>query len=258
MIWRAVRGEWSGWLRAGVVFLLIVAPWTCYQQLYEPPANRLLKWHLGGQIAPDARGTWETIRDGYQALGWREIIRRKTADFKTQIDGDWRSLTDFSSVTAPARRQDEFFHAGRALTWWLAAVPVLGRILFFKRWRTRLAASGRAQAALAAWIVATVVTWCLLMFIGGQAVIHQGSYAVLLAAFVVLSSWLETAGRGWIIVIGGLQAATLVSTYAVSNTVIRGPASGWIWVAATAVALLAFVVIGMGSPGRKKSARDTI
>lgn len=34
---------------------LVVAPWIGYQKLYEPPGNRLLKWHLAGAMELDDR-----------------------------------------------------------------------------------------------------------------------------------------------------------------------------------------------------------
>jgi hypothetical protein len=242
--WRAARGEFRAWLGAAVAFLLLTLPWFVYQQVYEPPANRLVKWHLGGQEARDARGTWETIRDGYRALSWHQIAERKVANFKLQFAGTWPLLGDFSVRDARIRRQDEFYYTARALGWWIGGAGLLAVALIRPGSRARLAGTLRPHVALLGWTLATLAIWCLLMFDGGHAVIHQGSYAVMLVSFVLLSAWSEAAGRGWIIVLAVLQAATLAATYLVPTEVISGPPSGWPLVAVAATALAGFVVAG--------------
>lgn len=242
--WRAARGEFRAWLCAAGAFLLLALPWLAYQQCYEPPANRLVKWHLGGQEARDTRGTWETIRDGYRALSWHQIAERKVANFKLQLAGTWPLLGDFSVKDAWIRRQDEFYFTARALGWWVGGAGLLAVALIRPRSRAGLAGTRRSHVALLGWTLATIAIWCLLMFDGRHAVIHQGSYAVMLVLFVLLSAWSEAAGRGWIVVFAVLQAATLAATFLVPNEVIFGPPSGWPLVAIAATALAGFVVAG--------------
>ena len=245
LIWRVFRGEGREWLLAGALFLVVVAPWIGYQKLYEPPANLLLKWHLGGQIERDERGTWETIRDGYGALTGREIANNKLANFRIQVRGNWQALVDTSFAGASDRRADEFFHPSRALTWWLLGLPLLGITLLRRSGRKRLAPTWRGAAALALWIAATDVVWCLLMFLPSQAVIHQGSLALMLALFVLLSFWIEQAGRWWLAVVAVLQTATMVSTYAVPNAIISGPPVGLPFVIVTGMALAGIILAGI-------------
>jgi hypothetical protein len=223
ILWRCWRGEWRGWLAAALVFGALSAPWLAYQKLYDPPGNRLLKWHLGGQVPKDARGTWQTIRENYAALSGREIWAHKLKNLELQISGRWEALTELEFPEATDRRNQEFFVTSRALTWWLfglALVPVV--------WRRLATAPGlrpalaRSHAALFAWVAVTIPLWCLLLFEGGQAVIHQGSYAAMLGAFVLLSAWYELAHRRWILAIAGCQAISLVTTWAPGNRVVHG------------------------------------
>jgi hypothetical protein len=48
----AIAARHSVWRNASIAIaalLLVTAPWTWYQHFYDPPADRLLKWHLAGQ-----------------------------------------------------------------------------------------------------------------------------------------------------------------------------------------------------------------
>lgn len=242
--WRAWHGEARVWTLAAGVFLLLAAPWLCYQKLSDPPGNRLLKWHLGGQVEIDARGTWQTIRENYRAIGWKRALGAKEENLRLQIAGSWRGLADFSPAKAPARRDDEFFHTVRALSWWPIGLLLMPLAALQAKTRRRLASVRRAHLALAAWTALTTVVWCLLMFAGNNAVIHQGSYALMVALFVLLSTWIDCAGKYWLVVIAVLQSLTLASTWAVSNRVVQGPLDHFA-LAAVFLAAVGFVVVAI-------------
>ncbi len=207
------------WLLAAATFAVLALPWLAYQKFYDPPGNRLLKWHLGGQIDKEARGTWQTIREAYAALPARTIAANKLKNFVYQFEGGWHWRPDATPVGVKGRRDDEFFHSGRALTWWLlgfAALPVA-------LWRRRKAVPWRRHLSLGLWTVATITLWCLLMFIPGSAMIHQGSYATMLALFVLLSAWCELASPWLLGVVAGLQATTFYHTWTAGNPRVDGP-----------------------------------
>ena len=212
LAWRALRGEWRGFVIAGAVFALFAGPWFLYQKFYDPPGDRLLKWHLGGVIPKDTRGAWQTIRESHEALKPGEFWANKTFNLLRQVEGDWRWWHQFSTADARQRRNDEFFMTARALTWWLVGLAALPVVLLARRPRARLAGFGRAHAELAVWTFTTLVLWCLLMFTGGQAVIHQGSYAVMLGLFALLSVWSELLSPWLICVIAPLQVASFTVT----------------------------------------------
>jgi len=240
---RVLRGEWRAWLAAAGVFALCAAPWIAYQKFYDPPGNRLLKWHLGGQIDKDARGTWQTIRESYAAIGWHGALARKRENLATQLRGDWRLMFDFSRAHATERRTGEFFYTARAFTWWLFGVSALLVVATRRDARARFAAAWRAHVAVAAWSVLTIVGWCLLMFIGYNAVIHQGSFAAMLALFAVFSAWFELAGGWAIAVVGALQAATFATTWLVANEQVHGPPAGAPFVVFGALGIIAVVAL---------------
>lgn len=257
ILWRARRRAARDWALAAAVFALLALPWFAYQKYSDPPGNRLAKMHLAGQAEIDSRGTWQTIEEAYLRQPWRETAAAKLANFKLLVVGDWRELFDPSAANAAARRGDEFYHIARALTWWLFGLAALPLLALRRNARARFLPHAHFHFSIAAWTALTVVIWCLLMFGGGQTVIHQGSYAVMLALFALLAAWLDCAGRGWIVVIAALQAMTLVTTWARANSAVDGRVSITA-VALTlvgAVALAAFVVRGLKAESPAPSAQ---
>src|SRR6185436_18513402 len=116
---RMFRGERGGWLAAASVFLLLAVPWFAYQRFYDPPGDRLLKWHLAGQEAKDESvGAWQAIRESYRSKTWTEIGAAKTENMRTQLEGSFRGMFSVSPADQPQRRDDEFFKTVRGLTWW--------------------------------------------------------------------------------------------------------------------------------------------
>ncbi|MSU50222.1 MAG: hypothetical protein EXS37_14245 [Opitutus sp.] len=221
ILWRAVRGEWRAWLPGAATILLFVLPWLAYQKFYDPPGNRLFKWHLAGQETIDPRGTIDTIRESYAKAGWRTALANKVTNLQSQFFGDWRSIGEISFEKALDRRTQEFFHPVRAMTWW-PGLAVLAIVLT----RRRVFCPARDLIVLGGWLAATVVLWCLLMFSPYSAVVHQGSYAAMIGWFVLFTVMLERSGRGWLILIAPLQATTLATTWAVANNSIHGPPVG--------------------------------
>ena len=238
--WRC-RGR--RWLAAGVVFAALVLPWIAYQKFYDPPANRLLKWHLAGQSQIDPRGTWETLRDAYAKIGWREAWSNKALNLHGQVFANWPLLVDGSAENQVERRNQEFFHTARALTWW----PLLA-LLAVVLARRSLSELFGDLSPLAGWVALTIVVWCLLMFGPYSAAIHQGSYAVMLALFVGFSVGLERGGRGWLLVLVPLQVITLATTWAVANVAINGQPIGWPFVVAGGAALAWIVARAYAGP----------
>jgi len=248
--WRALRGEGRHWLAAAGVFLMFAVPWLAYQKFYDPPGNRLLKWHLGGQIDKDQRGTWATIRDGYHALPPGEMVARRVSNLQYQVGGDWSAWRDFAIGRAPFRRSEEFFRTGRALTWWLLGAIALPLALR----RRRSDVPWLEHRRLAAWAAGTTLLWCLLLFLPEAAIIHQGSYAALLGAFVLLAAWCELAGGWTLALVAAVQLAAFGTTWLSATPLLRDPlnpaAAGLMVAAAAGAAALAWREQQITEPGK--------
>ncbi len=242
--WKFFRGEARHWLIAAGLFLVFALPWIAYQRLYDPPGDRLLKWHLAGFQGKDERSAAQAIRDSYTATPTREIWLNKLSNLRLQIQGDSRRLLDVSNATAADRRNEEFFNLRSGLTWW----PLLAALAVFLTSRRVFTGDGGALLSVGLWALLTIVAWCLLLFSPLQAVIHQGSYAMMIALFAFFSVAIERSGSRWIAVLFALQAVALGTTWAVSNPAIHGPATGLPWVVAAALLLLGFVLVALREP----------
>lgn len=237
LLWRILRGAGRAWLPGCALLLLLVLPWLAFQKFYDPPANRLFKWHLGGQEAIDPRGTWETIRDSYEKIGWSGAWANKVANFKFQLLGDARPLGPLDLPNTLERRQQEFFIPLHALTWW-PAVALLALALT----RRSVGQPVRGLVVVGGWLSATGIGWCLLMFSPSTAYVHQGSYAMMMGLFVLFSVFIEQSARGWCFALAGAQTLSLATTWLGPNHVIHGPATGLPLTILATAALIGVVV----------------
>lgn len=244
IVWRMLRGEARAWACAALILAVFAGPWLAYQKFYDPPGNRLLKWHLGGQVPKDGRGTWETIRANYAALTWDKILENKRRNLLTPINGDWSGLIDIAPERVKDRRNEEFFYFGRALTWWLGGLALAPFAMARLARRADRHSQGRTHVALSLWTALTIPLWCLLLFTENSALVHQGSFAMVLTAFVLFSAWFELAGRRWLIVVALLQGFSFLFTWAVGNQIVNGsPSPVALAIAAAAAFALSVVVV---------------
>jgi hypothetical protein len=220
--WRCARGEGAKWAAAAAVYLALMLPWSAYQRFYDPPGNRLVKWHLAGQIPIDGRGTLQTLRESYRALSWDQIVAIRKENFRIQFLGDFSDLFHYSAHTTRDRSAAEFFYTARALTWWPAGLVLLPVALLRRSGRRHLRDHRSATLRLGAWTVATLVAWCLLMFLPGQAIVHQGSFGAMIAGFVFLSAGMEAAGAWTLYLLIALQSVTLATTWLGPTSVVHG------------------------------------
>ncbi|HRE83602.1 MAG TPA: hypothetical protein PLN52_21330, partial [Opitutaceae bacterium] len=209
-----------------LLFVLTVLPWVIFQKVYDPPGDRLVKWHLGGQIAPDPRGALETITDAYRSTSLEELIKARISNLKLQIGGGWKTMFSGERGAAHGKKSDEFFFTVRTLAWWLSGLLVLPFAYTAIRRQKPVVPVIKFHASLLAWSLLTYMIWIALMFIPNSAFIHQGSYVSLMALFVLLAAWLSLASPMLISIILALQLYTFMTTYFVSNHVVAGSPDG--------------------------------
>jgi hypothetical protein len=193
----ALRGlpSWRGLGFAALVALVFLAPWTAYQQWFDPPGDRLVKWQLGGSMAIDDRGAVETIVDSYQQAGLDRTLALKRANVtgmvhrrdsqgavETAVDriseGEWGQAIG-------TLRLPRFFWLLPSLGLLLlgAVAMVVGRVI-----RPRDGPEWRFALVSLSLCLATAAVWALLMFGGEVAatVIHQGSLVLPMLATCAL------------------------------------------------------------------------
>ena len=246
------RTGWRAWLLASLAFLTLALPWTAYQKFYDPPGNRLLKWHLAGVVPVDSRGTLETLVDTYRGCSFGQWLQGRRKNLHTISAGPWSDLLSFSYVHQDPRRDAEFYLMVFALGWWnlgLAAWPVA-----LWRWR-RDPAPHRWAGALFLWTLATVALWTVLMFTGGQTVIHQGSYTTLLVLFPLLAWMLWRAPPLLFAAVALAQGVSLVALWlhvpagAASSTLLPAPL---VLVVAFVLATALLIVVAIRREGLRR------
>lgn len=57
-----------------LVCVLLYLPWFLYQKLFDPPGDRLLKWHLASVEKVDRRPFLQALTDSYSHLIFSEVL----------------------------------------------------------------------------------------------------------------------------------------------------------------------------------------
>jgi len=174
------------WLFAALAFAVIISPWIAYQRFYDPPGNRLLKWHLAGSPSIDQRSFIQTLSEAYQTIGLNGAIEARKSNLLMQFNGDWSNLFNFRKVDQKfAMRQDELTYLFRSCSFWIIglAAPFFWAVARFRKPTTL----SRPVIIISVWLLFSWVSWLLLMFETNAATIHQGTLAVPLLVFTILS-----------------------------------------------------------------------
>jgi hypothetical protein len=91
---------------------VLYLPWICYQKFYDPPDDRLLKWHLAGVINPDARSFTKTIRAAYGGLTVRKWLTGREKNALMVFDQGRRILPGFADAAAfVAAERSQYYDA---------------------------------------------------------------------------------------------------------------------------------------------------
>lgn len=193
-------------------------PWILYQKLYDPPGDRLLKWHLAGVSEPDPRPFPQVLIEAYKNLTFHQFFENKWENEKTVVDHQAEYWSNVFALMNQFRRKDsqsgalalQTASALRVISFFYFA-PCTGLLVFGPvallfgigtRHRTR---QWRLAAISWLYIAMTALVWCLLMFDPGSTKVHQGTYVAVLLAFTgsVLALW---ALSPWLaLVVGTLQ-----------------------------------------------------
>ncbi len=212
-------------LLAATAFALLVLPWLAYQRLYEPPGNRLVKWHLAGAVAPDTRSVTTALLENYQAQGWATTLATRAENLRILFLGEWQNLlTTRDPAAIFGRRSEETFHTFRSPALWLLGAAALPILLFFRRASPAAAAAHDRRpssslvplprhALAATWFALTVALWLALMFQPFGTLLHQGSYVVPLLLLGLCTAWTIRLSRRFFATLALLQLAHFTLTW---------------------------------------------
>lgn len=208
--WHAER-RWRSIGAAAGCAMGLVAPWTLYQRLVDPPGTRLLSWMLAGVQDVDPRSPFAAVTDQYAAVGPRGVIENKVDNFARLLGHGWDASAAIHNVDG---------WDGTILSFWRSEtfysfIPAVGLLLVLALgWfvgRERNPRDLRAATVLAAVTGAGLVFWALAMFGPGTTFLHQGTFAfVLLAACALSIAGSALSLRLTSVVVGAAAVVTLV------------------------------------------------
>jgi hypothetical protein len=173
--------------------ILVVAPWTAYQRLYDPPGDQLLRQHLGGVV--DDRPLVRTVREQYAAIPVTTVAHNKLVNVTT-LAGYPNVDHHLAGPGWSGRARDEEFR-----------FVLLGLGLFNLGWVVLLLPAARrrmrqlldaALLKLMLLVVAgAVAVWVLTLYGPPLAtpIIHHGSYATMMLLFAALGALVTTLPR---------------------------------------------------------------
>ncbi len=211
----------------GSAFLLYL-PWMLYQKFYEPPGDRLLKYHLAGVEEPDPRTFGQVAAAEYGKLTVRDWATNRFENLMAIVDHQgeyWRDVGALlSGLAHPGSRSGpgiaKLAAEMRAMNFFYLSPcmgPLLSGLVALGIGSLRRIGSVEWKTALRLWLViaGTIVVWCLLMFRPGSTILHQGTYALVLlfAAASLLTLWALSPVSA--VVIGSVSAALHVVLYVV-------------------------------------------
>jgi len=187
--WRLLMASPGPVMGALVVFVVVNLPWAAYQKFYDPPGNRLVKMHLAGVIEVDSRGTWETVRDEYGHLTFAQWLQNRFGNVKASLLwDDPRTTGDFRSVAGWQKYLSDqgFFR----LTGVFGLLNLGFLVLAVEAWRSKKRENsfdGRWRELLLM-NVGCYLGWIILIYRPDQAIVHQGSFAMIIL-FMMIALW---------------------------------------------------------------------
>jgi hypothetical protein len=262
----AYRGL-PGWRWIGVaaaVGIVLMGSWSAYQKYDDPPGNRLVKWHLGGQIEVDDRGSLEAIADGYSEAGLDGTLENKwnnveditgLARFEEDVEPTVEALGD-------GRLEDALVSA--RLYRFFELLPVIGLLLIgpaamaLRRRRRESEEDWSFALTAFAFLGIGCVFWVLLQFGTpghSSTIIHAGTLAIPLVAIVACVVAMASVSTRGAIALVAVNALLVLLLYVPSLTPLPGTEYSPIAavLAALGLAGYALVALGEGSPGRPLS-----
>jgi hypothetical protein len=159
----------------------LLAPWMAYQRYVDPPGTRLVKIHLAGELTPDDRTLATTLVDAYRTVDAGTWLKGRLDNLRVQTYLTWSGLDPIYDI-----QHTQFF----GLLSTLGVLP-LGFLAVVTR--ARKSDSVMRMNALLGYAGAAWLIWIIVMFRGGTASVHHGSYATtllfMMSGAIGLASW---------------------------------------------------------------------
>jgi hypothetical protein len=174
---------------AGVIVALLCLPWTAYQKLYDPPGDRLLKWHIGGQPEAIEKSLSETIYESYSSTSIEEWIENRKSNLLLLFGNSFSYLSIINSSSSQRIGNDfYFFFRSHEITILLSCL--LAIYLILKRGFTTTIQNIHKGRLFLSLLFLSLTFWIFLLFMPKSTVIHHGSYLNNLVLMIILHIFL--------------------------------------------------------------------
>jgi hypothetical protein len=245
VFWLRRRRAGRDWLVAVIAFGVLALPWLAYQKFYDPPGDRLLKWHLAGVIPPDGRGFGETLAESYRAIGWHRAWAIRRINLSYEWWGHWRELASLHPGNALYGCQwDQCSYFLYAFGWWLPALLILPWAV----WRGSAAGDGMVGWT-AAWWLSGWLSWIALMFMPETTLIHQGTLLSELLGFTLMAWCALRLHRVIFLACTALEVTWFLRSWVAASPIIDGAISPLAVAVSTAAGLVLAGIIVTGTFG---------
>ena len=176
-------------LISAVIVATLCLPWTAYQKVYDPPGNRLLKWHIGGQPNAIEKTLTETIKESYSNITIEEWTENRKLNFM-RLFGDKFSYLSIMNPSSSERVVNDFYYFFRSHEIIILLSFILMTFLIFKKRFNFLIDELYKGRLFFTLLLLSLTFWILLLFIPKTTVIHQGSYLNNLIFMIILHIFL--------------------------------------------------------------------
>jgi hypothetical protein len=259
-----IVGAWRGlpswrWLGVGVlVGLCFMAPWSAYQKYVDPPGNHLLKYMLAGEPELSKKGTGESIIDAYKRVGVEGALHEKGQNYITMFGGGpafealhraWKDLGDGDWSGALGEVRTVYFFDLFPALGLLVIVP-FAMALARSRGRLRKA-EWSLSLTLWAFVGVGAFFWGLIMFgdLAGLAVMHAGTFAIPVLAFVACVVGLRAVFPRFAIWWTSLAAAIMLAIYVPALYPPPETSYSWLAILVATVTLVGFIALSLRRGG---------
>lgn len=188
------------------VALITYLPWALYQKFVDPPGDRLLKWHLAGQIPVTNKPFLEVLLNYYTNLKFSDWYNTQIAHLERIYDSFYFSLPHIASLTRNQFLDNVFFDMNYSFLFF--SIFLAPFYFFAKKQPYRI----RALIALllSSYILYTFI-WSLLLV--GGTVIHQGSFFAWFSGFIAISLITYSIHKYLFYILGFLNLLVFITIY---------------------------------------------
>jgi hypothetical protein len=259
-----IVGAWRGvpswrWLGVGVlVGLCFMAPWSAYQKYVDPPGNRLLKYMLAGEPEVSEKATGEAIIDNYKRVGFSGALHEKGQNYITMAGGGLAFEALHRGVKDIGDGNWSGFIGEVRDVYFFDLFPALGLLLIAPFVMALARSRGRLRKiewgfSLTLWATVGIGAffWGLIMFgdLAGLAVMHAGTFAIPVMAFVACVVGLRAVFPRFAIWWTSIAAAVMLAIYVPALTPPPGTSYSALAILICAVSLAAFVFLVLRREG---------